>query len=210
MPRKLRPLESDLTLHVTAHATGKRLCFPDADSRATFKALLCTLLMSHKIDIHAYALMSNHLHLLLTTREFGVLPVFMRRLLGHYAKQLNRRMGHRGQLWIDRYDVVVIEEEDHLVNTFLYIDANPWRAQVVDHPLESDWTSFRALTGAGLDLFLTHHEFFENPASLDHFRACYRDWMEEYLSRTDRLINIGFRKSLPDPLAGFRLLKVGA
>ena len=205
MSHSLRPLEPHLTLHVTAHATGRRLCFPDDGARVMFKCHLLKLSRSLPVEIHAFALMDNHVHLLLTARKHGATAELMRSALAVHAVAMNRLGGHPGQLWRDRHHTVVVDSVSHALHACLYIDANPWRARLVEHPMESDWTSYRELA-AGMDAaFLTPHPVLLDLGQGDDWRLRYQEIMDEYLRRGARVCCPGRRISQTDPLAGLRL-----
>jgi putative transposase len=205
MFRPIRPLAPHLTLHVTAHATGKRLCFPDANTRATFRASVGETLREAPMCVHAFALMDNHLHLLLTSPIQGGVADFMRRLLSSHALSINRLCGHQGQLWRDRYHSVLVETEIHALHSCLYIDANPWRAHLVEHPLESTWTSHRELALGGDMGFLVPHPVLLELGTEGTWRSRYSAIMDEYMRRGSRTCGIGRRLPKGDPLAGLEL-----
>jgi putative transposase len=205
MPRKLRPQEAHLTLHITAHATGKRLCFPDDGARAMFRGIIVSLQEDFPIELHAFALMSNHVHLLLTSRKDNCGAQFMKHLLATHAVSMNRLDGYSGQMWQDRYHSVVVNTESHALHSCLYIDANPWRANLVEHPLESSWTSHRELVHGHDASFLTPHAVLLDLGNEGHWRMRYNEIMAEYLVRGSRTCCRARRISKVDPLAGLQL-----
>jgi putative transposase len=211
MPHKLRPLAAGQTLHVTAHALPSRLCFPDEDSRGLFRQLLSRTARAGQVEFHAYALMDNHMHLLLTTCQEGAVAKVMWGLLTGQALGRNRWEGVRGPLWLPKYSSIVVKDDAHLLNTYLYIDANPWRARIVEHPRDSTWTSFRALTLGGWDCFLTAHPVFaELGPDESARRTTYADLMERYLRVANRCKGPARIAKDEDPLAGLRLTTVAA
>ena len=205
MPHPLRPMDAHLTLHVTSHATGSRLCFPTDDTRELFKSSIARLLKIVPIELHAFALMDNHFHLLLTTRDVGVTAVFMRRLQASHALTINRIDGYRGQLWLDRYHTIIVESERHALHACLYIDANPWRAMLVEHPIESRWTSHRELVMGNESCFITPHQVLLDLGEKELWRKRYNEIMAEYLRRGARTVCPHRYVNDADPLAGLRL-----
>jgi putative transposase len=205
MAHQLRPLEPHLTLHVTSHASGARLCFPTDGTREQFKGIIVRLIKTIPVEIHAFAMMDNHVHLMLTARDEGAVAAFMRRLQSSHAMSLNRAEAYRGQLWLDRYHTTIIETESHALHTCLYIYANPWRARVVDHPIDSRWTSHRELVLGNEASFVKPHQVLLDLGSGDEWRGRYNEIMTEYLRRGSRSCCTGRRTSGEDPLAGLRL-----
>jgi len=211
MPHVLRPLGAGQTLHLTAHALPSRLCFPDEDSRGLFRQLMSRVSRDGTLSIHAYALMDNHLHLLLTTHQDTVVAKAMWKLLVGQTRGRNRVEGVHGPLWLPKYGCVVIEEDDHLLNSYLYIDANPWRAHVVEHPKDSSWTSYRALTLGERDRFLRPHPVFDGLGPDEASRqAAYAALMERYLRVANRYKTPTRITRDADPMAGLRLTVVSA
>jgi len=206
MTHPIRPLDAHLTLHVTAHALDGRLCHPHDEAREMLRAHLADLAVRGPVEVHAFAMMDNHLHILLTSREDAASAGFMRRLLARQAQGINRMEGRRGPLWDDRYRSVVVEDEEHALHACLYIDANPWRARLVEHPSESAWTSYGGLTGGLRDRFLVPHVVLTELGEGEAWRGRYARIMDEYLRRASRCRTLGRRTPLADPLAGLRLV----
>jgi len=203
-----RELDGGLTHHVTAHALPKAVAYADPADRHHFRQILFELAAKVPLDIHAYALMGTHVHLLATVREAGLLARAMNLMLSRYTLDRNRAIGRQGPLWLDRYANVVVCEEEHVINSYLYIDANPWRAGLVDHPRDSDWTSYRALTEAGRDRLLTPHPVFLGLGADETRRqAVYARLMDHYLRVAERLVSRGRKPPGPDPLSGLRLVQ---
>ncbi len=170
-----------------------------------FKGSIAEQLKSFAVEIHAFAMMDNHVHLLLTSREEQAGMLFLRNVLGTHAKQMNLPVGYRGSLWQTRYHSVAVETDSHALHACLYIDANPWRAFAVDHPQESSWTSYRELAHGGETTFVTPHPVLMALGDGDSWRSRYKEIMAEYLRRGSRSICPGRRISKVDPLAGLRL-----
>jgi putative transposase len=206
MTHPIRPLAAHLTLHVTAHALTGHLCHPHDEARELLRAGLDEGRTRDPLDVHAYAMMDNHLHILLTAREEGAAARFMQRLLSRQARELNRLLGRRGPLWDDRYRSVPVLDEEHALHACLYIDANPWRARLVDHPRDSTWTSHRGLTTGMLDRFLVPHQVLLDLGAGEEWRARYVRIMAEYLRRASRCCASGRRSPCADPLHGLRLV----
>lgn len=203
MARPLRDFVVGHTHHLTTHALGTELCFPDEGTRMWFLQLLSNTFKSKRAYIHAYAMMSNHLHLLATETTKDGLSVLMKSILGRLTQVTNRRLGRRGTLWEDRFSAIKIEDESHLMNSQLYIDANPWRAKLVNHPQDSTWTSYRHNAWGMVGSVLTPHPWFLDLGPTDEARqAHYRQLMEDYLVRQVQILGLTKHWVCPNPLAG--------
>jgi REP-associated tyrosine transposase len=105
--------------------------------------------------IHAYCLMTNHVHLLVETPHAN-LAHGMQRLLAHYAREHNVRAGRRGHLFERRYLDRLVETDEHLISTARYLARNPVEARLCAHPVDWLWSSYRATAGlARCPRFLT-------------------------------------------------------
>jgi putative transposase len=206
MPRRIRLTAADLTFHVTVHATGRSRCFPKDHFRYSFKRLMADLVTQYPIEIHAFALMDNHLHLMLTPREESAMPRFMQCLLSQHARSVNRANSTAGHLWAARYHTTLIESRRHALNTSLYIDANPWRAFLVNHPERSTWTSYRELAFGEDASFIVAPSHIFGQASDPSWKEIYRGFMKEYIERGPRSCIAGRARMTADPLAGMRLV----
>lgn len=183
MPRQSRAACEGQVLHITSHAIRNRLPFPVDDLRVHFLQLLHQLKRQHRFELFAYALMGNHIHLLLRTETTSIQSMLMCKLLSLHSRQVNKLLGDTGPRWIKRYEVKPIADWQHLICCCLYIDANPWRAKVVEHPADNDWTSYQAhvegLEGGLLDpLDRIASELPGGPATA---QGVYKSWMSEYL-----------------------------
>jgi REP element-mobilizing transposase RayT len=130
MPRQAR-LDAPGTLHhVMVRGIEKRLIFDDDQDRKTFVFKLGTLARDTGTAIYAWALLPNHVHILLRSSTYG-LPRFMRRLLTGYAIRFNRRHKRWGHLFQNRYKSIVCEEDAYFKELVRYIHLNPLRADLV-------------------------------------------------------------------------------
>jgi len=150
MPRTARLDIPGLLQHVTSRGVEKRDIFLDDDDRRSFLSRLSFLLQETETDCLAWALLSNHFHLLLRPRG-TTLANLMRRLLTGYAVTFNLRHSRSGHLFQNRYKSLVCEEEPYLLELVRYIHLNPLRAGIVASmdELESyPWSGHGVLMGA--------------------------------------------------------------
>lgn len=110
--------------------------------------------------IHAYVLMTNHVHLLATPAEAGSAARLMKELSQSYARWFNQRHRRTGTLWEGRYRSAVVETERYLFACYRYVESNPVRARMVASPAEYPWSSHRANACGTPDPVVTPHPRF--------------------------------------------------
>ena len=130
MPRLPRLDIPDLVHHVIVRGIKRDKIFRDDDDRRNFTRRLHTLLKETDTICYAWALIPNHVHILLRPRRVP-LSSFMRRLLTGYAVTHNKRHNRTGHLFQNRYKSIVCEEEIYLLELIRYIHLNPLRAHLV-------------------------------------------------------------------------------
>lgn len=130
MPRKARIDAPGALHHIIIRGIEKRKIFKDNKDRNQFVKRLGDILTEAETPIYAWALMPNHVHLLLKT---GLTPIatIMRRLLTGYAVYFNRRHRRHGHLFQNRYKSILCQEEPYFLELVRYIHLNPLRAKLV-------------------------------------------------------------------------------
>ena len=161
MPLRPRLALAELPLHVVQRGNDRRRCFfEDGDFQFYLRAL-SDAAARYRVLIHAYALMTNHIHLLVTPLAAGGVSSVMQSLGSRYVRRINARRGGVGTLWESRYKACVVERDSHVVAACRYIDLNPVRAGMVDHPRDYRWSSYAGLAGLRVDHVLTPHPALE-------------------------------------------------
>jgi len=130
MPRKTRVDAPGALHHIIVRGIERRRIFRDERDYKNFLNRLEKVLTDTETPCFAWALMPNHIHILLRT---GYVPIstVMRRLLTGYAQQFNRRHRRHGQLFQNRFKSILCEEEPYLLELVRYIHLNPLRAGIV-------------------------------------------------------------------------------
>ncbi len=141
--------------HVTARGNGRLAIFADDTDRERFLLVLTSVVSRYHVFCHAYCLMDNHYHMLLETPEAN-LSRAMRQLNGVYSQAFNRRHQRPGHVLEGRFHARVVDKDAYLHAVCRYIVLNPVRAELVTHPGQWRWSSYRATAGeAPVPAFLT-------------------------------------------------------
>jgi len=111
----------------------------------------------HECDLHAYVLMTNHVHLLITPNKEGGLSKAMQMIGRYYVQYFNHSYQRTGTLWEGRYKATLIDSDLYALTCYRYIELNPVRAKMVDHPAEYPWSSYRCNSlGDSCDVITPH------------------------------------------------------
>ncbi|MBA4256709.1 MAG: transposase [Polaromonas sp.] len=127
--------------HVLWRGNPHQPVLVDEADRQLLARLLLELAADHGVALHAWALMPDHIHLLLTPLRDGALSVFMQAVGRRYVQAFNRRHGRRGTLWEGRYRSTVLEPEPWLLRAMVWMDSHPWRSGVAPQPGAHPWTT---------------------------------------------------------------------
>ena len=148
--------------------------------------------------VHAYCLMTNHVHLLLTPATAEACALMMKHLAQAHAQYINRRYRRSGTLWEGRFRSCLIDSEGYLLACSRYVELNPVRAGMVRHPRDYPWSSYRANAEGRADARLTPHPTYlalaRGPADRrEAYRALCRDSLgNEMLDEIRLATNGGF------------------
>ncbi len=125
---------------------------------------MLALLFEHNrtqgVDVHAYVLMSNHLHLLLTPQRDQALSKMMQAVGRSYVQVFNKLHSRTGTLWEGRYRSTLIQTDRYLLACMAYIDLNPVRAHMVSQPEAYAWASHAHYIGRRSDRLITPHALY--------------------------------------------------
>ena len=140
MPRKPRFAPPGYPLHLTQRGNYRQPVFFTDEDRSEFLALLDHHADLRQVRIHGYAIMSNHIHLVVTGQVEDAVSRFMQHLTGQYAQYLHGRLNRRGRLWQSRFFSCVLDHP-HFLAALAYVDLNPVRAHIVTRASDYAWSS---------------------------------------------------------------------
>ena len=133
--------------HIVQRGNNRLPCFLDDGDRLRYLHLLSESLARTQCALHAYVLMDNHVHLLVTPQNAGDVGRLMQRLGTRYVCLFNARHGRTGSLWEGRYKACLVDSEDYVLRCHRYIELNPVRARLTDDPATYRWSSCPAYLG---------------------------------------------------------------
>jgi len=160
MPRQQRYRIPDIPQHVIARGNDRKACFFDPSDYRIYLELLREASARHRCEIHAYVLMTNHVHLLVTPRVSDGISRMMQAVGRRYVQQMNALYGRTGTLWEGRYKASVVQHERYFLLCQRYIELNPVRAQMVTKPSDYRWSSYRSNADGEASPMLSPHQVY--------------------------------------------------
>ena len=179
MPCQPRLELPGVPMHVTQRGVNRGAIFLDDTDRHHYRYVLRAACRHYRVAIHAFVLMDNHVHLLLSSPEAGDISAAMRASGQAYVQAFNDRHGRTGPLWQGRFKSSLVGSDDYLLQVIRYIELNPVRAAMVDDPAAYRWSSVHTHLGRAQDPLLQPHPVFlalgSDPAAR---AAAYQCWLQ--------------------------------
>lgn len=157
MPRHSRIVVPGLPVHAIQRGNNRSACFVDDEDRAVYLHQAARLSGEEGCALHAYCLMTNHVHLLLTPERDASCEGFFRRLSLVYVQHVNRKYRRTGALWEGRFRSCLVESERYLFACYRYVELNPVRAGMATAAVDYRWSSHRANAFGETDTCITPH-----------------------------------------------------
>lgn len=179
MPRRARLRVPGIPLHLVQRGNNRAACFFDDSDFAFYQNQLRILAPRFECAVHAYVLMTNHVHLLLTPQNVEGASLLMKNLSQRYVQYVNRVYGRTGTIWEGRYRSCLTQSEFYVLACYRYIELNPVRARMVADPLDYRWSSHASNAfGAASSLIAPHDEYLRLGNTGPDRRAAYRSLFE--------------------------------
>lgn len=160
MPRRPRIHLDGMPLHIVQRGHNREACFFCEEDYQSYLHWLGEALIKESAQLHAYALMTNHVHLLVTPTSGESVPRLVMSLGRRYVQYVNRTYRRTGTLWDSRYKSSLIDADSYLLSCMRYIELNPVRTAMVDDPAHYRWTSYRNNALGQANERLTAHPVF--------------------------------------------------
>jgi putative transposase len=179
MARPPRLVVPDVALHVVQRGVNRESCFREEADYLVYLTYLRDQLPASGCALHAYCLMTNHVHLLLTPRDPDSCARLMRGLGRHYVPYFNKRHGRTGTLWEGRFRSCLVDSARYVLACYRYIELNPVRAAMVAAAGEYRWSSHAGNAGRVHNRLLEPHAEYLALASEAARHAAYRQLFTE-------------------------------
>lgn len=157
MPRKPRFFVPDAPVHVVQRGHNRDPVFIDDGDYQAYLGWLQEAAAEHGCAIHAYVLMTNHIHLLVTPEDQYSIGRMLQKVSRHFGPYLHHTYGTSGSIWEGRYKASLVQTEFYFLACMRYIELNPVRANMVKSPAHYRWSSYRANGQGEEDRLLSPH-----------------------------------------------------
>jgi putative transposase len=183
LPRFFAPGEVQ---HVIQRGNNREPTFASDEDYAFYLDCLLTASEAHELAIHAYVLMTNHVHLLVSPAHDQGLPKTLQSVGRRYVQYFNYTYRRSGTLWEGRYRATVVDAEGYLLTCMRYIEMNPVRAEMVGHPADYPWSSYRANAQGQSNPLVSPHPVYRGLGrSNEERQSDYRQLFRAQLAKGD-------------------------
>jgi putative transposase len=158
MPRRARLRAAGVPLHIIQRGNNRSPCFYADEDCGLYLHHLTQLAQRFQCAVHAYVLMTNHAHLLMTPAVKDGASDLMKHLGQRYVQYINRTYRRSGTLWEGRFKSNLVQRERYLLTCQRYIELNPVRARMVERPGDYPWSSYRANAELHPSALISPHE----------------------------------------------------
>lgn len=179
MPHRCRLVIPNLSHHIVQRGHNRHAVFDTDDDRLAYLSTLAEFRLELGVKVHAWCLMTNHVHLVVDPGESRVnLALLMKRLAGRHTRRLNQLHDRSGTAWEGRYKCSPIDSRAYLLACTRYVELNPVRAGMAKDPAEYRWSSFRPRMGLEAQGILDlDQSFLSLGATLEVQRLMFRQWV---------------------------------
>jgi len=184
MPRRARLSIPGIPWHIIQRGNNRSVCFHAEEDYQFYLHYLEEFATKFGCAIHAYVLMTNHVHLLLTPQHSDSASLLMKHLGQRYVQYINRTYRRSGTLWEGRFRSCLTQTEDYVLACYRYIELNPVRAGMVVRPQDYRWSSYPAnALGKASRLITPHGEYLslgrDEAARIEAYRALFKAHLDE-------------------------------
>ena len=160
MPRRPRVHLDGVPSHIVQRGHNRAPCFFAEEDYHAYLHHLGEALAKEHCALHAYVLMTNHVHLLVTPKHAEAIPRLIIALGRRFVQYINTTYRRTGTLWDSRYKSSLIQADTYLLACQRYIELNPVRAAMVEDPAHYRWSSYRSHALGQSNAYLTPHPLY--------------------------------------------------
>ena len=199
MPRKPRMYLPGIPCHIIQRGNNREATFFAEQDYQYYLNCLLDASCRYRTKVHAYVLMTNHVHILATPENKESISLTMQSVGRLYVQYVNKEYQRTGTLWESRHKASLVDAENYLLVCSRYIELNPVAADMVRHPADYKWSSYRANALGESNSLLQHHEIYHRLGVDNHQRQqAYAGLFDHLIESEDiKLIRNAARCSMP-------------
>ena len=199
MPRKPRFFLPDIPAHIVQRGHSREPVFYEDGDYSVYLGWLEEAAERYECAIHAYVLMTNHIHILATPHDKQGISRMMQYIGRKYVPYINYTYGTSGSIWEGRYKASLIHDEEYLLTCMRYIELNPVRASMVNNPSQYRWSSYRAnAQGKGNPIITPHALYTAIGKNMTQRIAAYRTLFAAHIDKDSlRVIRAAWQTGTP-------------
>ena len=191
MARLVRVSPVGVPQHIVQRGNNRQICFGGEEDMKAYLNWLKEFSKKYNVDVHAWVLMTDHVHLLCTPQEEGAISRMMQSMGRMYVRYYNDTYQRSGTLWEGRFKSSLVQSERYLLELYRYIELNPVRADMVDDPGEYSWSSYACnALGIKTELQTPHAEYLSlgktKEERLENYRALFKVHVSDELLKEIR------------------------
>ena len=171
MARLPRIVIPNQPLHIMHRGNNHQDIFESEEDMARIIEDITHALSKTDCYLHAYVIMTNHLHLLITPKDKVQLSKFMQTMANRYVRYFNAARNRTGTIWEGRFKSSLVDSEHYLFTLYKYIEMNPVKAGMVERIADYPWSSYHHNALGKTDKLITEHEQYQNLAKTVTLRA---------------------------------------
>ncbi len=184
MPRKPRFVLPGVPMHVVQRGLSREPVFFEDEDYVAYLGWLKDGAKRYRCAVHAYVLMTNHVHVLLTPSDTEGMSRLMQFVGRHYVPFIHEKYGTSGTLWEGRYKASMVHADIYLFYCMRYIELNPVRTNMVKSPAHYRWSSYRCNAQGKTDELITPHAMYtalekKAESRAEHYRAMFKDLVDD-------------------------------
>jgi len=186
MARSLRLNLENIPQHVIQRGNNRQACFLVPKDYQVYLDKLLEYSNKYKVEIHAFVLMTNHVHLLVTPKVATGVSLMMQSLGRYYVRYFNQNHQRTGTLWEGRYRSNLVDSDNYFLTVSRYIEFNPVRAAMVEQPELYSWSSYRHnALGRKINLLTEHDCYLSLGDRPEKRQQAYHHLCAKYISEDE-------------------------
>ena len=158
MARRARIILPGVPQHIIQRGNNRQACFYAEEDYRFYLACVEKAAVKYDCAVHAYVLMTNHVHMLVTSPQAYGISQMMQSVGRRYVRYINQTYQRSGTLWEGRFKASLVQDEGYLLACYRYIELNPVRAAMVEGPGDYKWSSYHSNAYGKADAIVTPHE----------------------------------------------------